>query len=473
MKKNTFQYHHFTGTKLVNVLAVAVPFFVVWFLYYEPHTVTAHFVQTNALVLMGYCSVFFHLTRKLDGFRVSISQIRDLVFSQIISVGVTDALAAIIIWMLSSGFPNLLPGLLCFAVQCGVCALCANWAHKFFFMTHEPYNAVVIYDVRCGMEELVGAYGMEKRFDVKQVYPVEAVLANMELLRDAGAVFLCGVHSHDRNTILKYCVEERKAVYLIPRVGDLLVGAAERVHMFHLPMLRAYRYNPEPGFQVIKRAFDIVVSAVGLVVLSPVFLVVGLLIKRDGGPAFYKQVRLTQNGRTFQILKFRSMCVDAEKYSGAVLSGGENDPRITKIGRIIRAFRIDEIPQLWNVFVGDMSIVGPRPERPEIAAEYEKELPEFRLRLQAKAGLTGYAQVYGKYNTTPYDKLLMDLMYIAAPSLLEDLIIIMATLKILFSKESTEGVGEGRDALPYVGKRENETEKVSSAAKDPYSLRLQ
>ena len=170
-------------------------------------------------------------------------------------------------------------------------------------------------------------------------------------------------------------------------------------------------------------------------------------MKSDGGPAFYKQKRLTKDGKVFEILKFRSMRVDAEKYSGAVLSAGENDPRITKVGRIIRACRLDELPQLLNILKGDMSLVGPRPERPELQKEIEKEVPEFGLRLQAKAGLTGYAQVYGKYNTTFYDKLLMDLMYISKPSILEDLTIMLATVKILTSKESTEGVGEGKEEL--------------------------
>ena len=138
------------------------------------------------------------------------------------------------------------------------------------------------------------------------------------------------------------------------------------------------------------------------------------------------------------------MKVNAEKDGVARLSSGDNDPRITPVGRFIRKVRIDELPQLFNILRGDMTIVGPRPERPSIAAEYEEVMPEFRLRLQAKAGLTGYAQVYGKYNTTPYDKLLMDLTYISHPSYLEDLRIMFATVKILFMPESTEGVAEGQ-----------------------------
>ena len=238
-------------------------------------------------------------------------------------------------------------------------------------------------------------------------------------------------------------------VYIIPRIGDVLMSGAEKMHMFHLPMLRSKRFQPLSEYRGIKRLLDIIFSGLALVLFSPIMLATTIAVKLDGGPAFYKQTRLTQNGKTFKILKFRSMCVDAEKMTGAVLSSGENDPRITKVGRFIRACRIDEMPQLINIFRGDMSIVGPRPERPEIAAVYEKELPEFRLRLQAKSGLTGYAQVYGKYNTTPYDKLLMDLMYISSASLFMDLRIAIETLRILFDKRSTEGLEDESTTLVY------------------------
>lgn len=433
----------FSFIKLINVVLVVIPFILVWFLYYEPLTVTVHSYQSSVLLLMGYAVMFYLFCMKLDGFYVSIARIGDLALSQIISVGVSDVFAALGIWMLSPGFPNLLPGLACFALQCVICVISVIAAQKYFFKVNKPYKAVVIYDVRQGMEELVHTYGLQKRYDVQKVYAIEEVLEKPELIKYAEVVFMYGIHSHERNIVLKQCIESDQRVYLIPRVGDVVMSSAERMHMFHLPMLRVKRYQPSMEFRIIKRAFDILVSGLGLIVLSPVFLIVSLMVRSDGGPALYKQVRLTKDGKQFKILKFRSMRVDAEKYSGAVLSAGENDPRITKIGRVIRACRLDEIPQLWNIFVGEMSIVGPRPERPEIASEYVKELPEFNLRLQAKAGLTGYAQVYGKYNTTPYDKLLMDLMYIAHPSLFEDLTIMMATVKILFSKDSTEGIAEG------------------------------
>lgn len=220
--------------------------------------------------------------------------------------------------------------------------------------------------------------------------------------------------------------------------------SAQPLHLFHLPILMLERYNPAPEYLFIKRVFDILASGIALIILSPLMIIVALMIRRDGGIAFYRQKRLTKNGKEFYVLKFRSMRMDAEKDGVARLSAGENDPRITPIGRFIRACRIDELPQLINILKGEMSVVGPRPERPEIAAQYEEEFPEFSLRLQAKAGLTGYAQIYGKYNTTPRDKLLMDLQYISKPSIAEDLKIMFATVKILFLPESTEGIAEGQ-----------------------------
>lgn len=439
----------FSLIKIVNTLIVLLPYAAVWFLYYEPLTMTVHSKQVSVLMLVLYSVAFYYLSSRLDGFRVSIRRIGDIVFSQVIAVGATDVLAAMIIWMQSIHFPNLLPGLLCFAVQCVIIVVTVFASSKLFFATHPPKKVVIIYDLRQGMEDLISAYGLEKRYSVQAIYPVEDVLANLHRLDKEDDVFLCGVRSHERNIILKYCVERNKRVFMLPRVGDVMMSGAERMHMFHLPFIRATRYNPPTEYRIIKRLFDLLLSGIALIVLSPVFLIVALLVKTDGGPVLYKQTRLTKDGRQFKILKFRSMCVDAEKYSGAVLSSGENDPRITKVGRVIRACRLDELPQLINIFVGDMSFVGPRPERPELAAEIEKDLPEFRLRLQCKAGLTGYAQVYGKYNTTPYDKLLMDLMYIAHPSLLEDLTIMLATVQILFSRESTEGVGEETAELRY------------------------
>jgi len=205
-------------------------------------------------------------------------------------------------------------------------------------------------------------------------------------------------------------------------------------------------------YQAVKRLFDILASLAALAVLSPLFLVIAILIlSEDGRPIFYKHTRVGKGGKTFQMYKFRTMYQDRR----IVLTPEqqvelqqefklENDPRVTRIGSKLRMSSLDELPQLVNILKGDLSIVGPRPERPEIAAQYCEEMPEFALRLQAKAGLTGYAQVYGKYNTTPYDKLKLDLFYIENYSFLLDIKLLFMTVKIFFQKEVSEGVDDNQ-----------------------------
>lgn len=437
----------FAVVKMANIVLLMIPFLICWTLYYEPRTTTVGSKQVSVLVMIIFFFICYYFGQRLDCFRVSILQIRDVIFGEALATMITDIIMYILIWMLSIHLPNLIPGLITWGGQCVIGVIWAYVMHQSYFFTHPPLRTIVIYDERMGMENLIHTYGLEKRFNIKTVYPVESIMDKLEVMEEFDAAFLCGIHSRERNIILKHCINHKIKLFMIPRIADVMMRGSEQIHMLHLPILKTQRYKPSIEYQIIKRTMDIVVSGIATIVLSPLFLITAIAVKSDGGPAFYKQKRLTKDGKVFEILKFRSMRVDAEKYSGAVLSAGENDPRITKVGRIIRACRLDELPQLLNILKGDMSLVGPRPERPELQKEIEKEVPEFGLRLQAKAGLTGYAQVYGKYNTTFYDKLLMDLMYISKPSILEDFTIMLATVKILTSKESTEGVGEGKDKL--------------------------
>ena len=439
----------FTIVKIANILLLLAPFWACWALYYEERTTTVGSKQVEVLVMLAFFSICYYFCQRLDCFRVSVLQLRDIVFGQVLATMITDVVMYILIWMLSIHLPNLLPGLAAWAAQCIIGTIWSIVMQRVYFAEHKPLRTIVVYDERVGMEKLIHSYGLEKRFDIAEVRAVEDIIDNLDILDNMDAAFLCGIHSTQRNIILKYCTFKGIKLFMIPRISDVMMRGSEQIHMLHLPILKNQRFKPSVEYTFLKRAMDIVASSLALIILSPVFLITTIAVKSDGGPAFYRQKRLTKDGKVFEILKFRSMCVDAEKYSGAVLSAGESDSRITKVGRVIRACRIDELPQLINILKGDMSIVGPRPERPEIQAEIEKDVPEFSLRLQAKAGLTGYAQVYGKYNTTFYDKLLMDLMYISRPSILEDLTIILATLRILTSKESTEGVGEGENVLEY------------------------
>ena len=428
--------------KVLNVVLIAAPFTLVWLTYYI-HTVLMYpsVYRWSGIILM-FVVLYIFFGRIYDSFLISLKRASDIFYSQALAVFFSDGFMFLVLWLMSNAFPDLGPALTAMAAQLVLSALWCVLARRWYFKHYGGRKTGVVYDVRRGVEDLFGRYGMDRKFDVQFACPVEMCLeSGMAMLDDLDSVFLCGVHSHERNIILKHCIANGTAVYIIPRIGDVIMSGAKKIHLFHLPILRVDRYSPPPEYVVVKRAFDLLFSIAMLTLLSPLMLVTAAAIKLcDGGPVFYRQTRLTKDGRLFRIIKFRSMVVSAEDDGVARLSSGESDARVTPVGRVIRACRIDELPQLFNVIGGSMSIIGPRPERPEIAAMYEREMPEFALRLQAKAGLTGYAQVYGKYNTTPYDKLQMDLMYISRPNFVEDMKILFATLQILFSRESTEGV---------------------------------
>lgn len=431
--------------KIMDAVLMIVPFALCWYLYYAKHIASPFYAKGDYLVVALFFVLFVIFGRVYDAFLMSMQRISEIVYAQFLAAAVSDFIMYIVIWLLSKHLPNILPGVAALIGQVVLAAVWAYNAHHAYFKIFPPQATAVIYDTRHGMEKLIGKYGLDTKYKVVLTATADECIANLAMLDGVNTVFMSGIHSHDRNVILKYCVENNIGIFVIPRIGDTIMSGAYPMHMFHLPMLKVGRYHPQPEYLFIKRLLDIVISAVALVVLSPIFLVTAIAIKAtDHGPVFYKQIRLTKDGKEFGILKFRSMRVDAEKDGVARLSSGEHDDRITPVGRVIRACRIDELPQLLNILKGELSIVGPRPERPEIAAQYCEEMPEFSLRLQAKAGLTGYAQIYGKYNTTPYDKLVMDLMYIAHPSIVEDLKIMFATVKILFMPESTEGVSEGQ-----------------------------
>ncbi len=253
------------------------------------------------------------------------------------------------------------------------------------------------------------------------------------------AVIIFQIKSSIRNDLLKFCYENNIEVFLPPRISDIIVRGADDLTQFDSPLLVCKNCSLSATQRFFKRMFDILISLTGIILSSPIMLISALLIKiYDGGPVIYKQKRVTVNEKVFDIYKFRSMIQNAEK-NNAVIPATDNDPRITPVGRVLRKLRIDELPQLFNIIKGDMSFVGPRPERIEHHEAYTKQIPEFPFRNKVKAGLTGYAQVMGKYNTSPYDKLLLDLIYIQNFSFLLDFRLILLTVKIVFMKESTEG----------------------------------
>ncbi len=431
------------GMRVFSVVITAVLFLVCWYLFYVNKYTGLE--STGILVCAFYTILLIILRRVYNAYDVGGSRVPELVYSLILSDIIVAGIVYAVATVSAITLLNPLPLLGMVVIQGLWNAVWSFLANKIYFGIHKAKKTVIIYEDESDLLKLAEIQSFAKRFDVQKYIknPADDIHALIEEIKDYEVLFVSGVPATLRNGIVKYCVEENVQGYIAPHVGDVIMAGASYMQMFSVPLVRVRRSLPMPEYLFIKRAFDIFVSLVAIIILSPIMLITAIAIKSyDHGPALYKQVRLTKDGREFKILKFRSMRVNAEK-DGVARLASANDDRITPVGHFIRACRLDELPQLFNILKGDMTIVGPRPERPEIAAQYEEKMPAFNLRLQVKAGLTGFAQVYGRYNTTPYDKLQMDLMYINQMSVSEDLMLMFATVKILFMPESTEGVAEG------------------------------
>ena len=370
----------------------------------------------------------------------------ELVMSQMLSNMISIGVMYLGVSLYVHHMFNILPLIIVGLVQLVIGLAWTIVANNHYYKRRRKPRTAIIYKKKEQLEQLYETPYFHDKYDVCKLIenPQEDFAALRKEVEGCEVLFSVGSHAEITNGLAKLCVEMDMIGYFMPRLGHVVMTGAEYMSRFSLPMMRVRRAGGHSEYRFFKRAFDMFASLIGIVVASPIMLATAIAIKlEDRGPVFYRQVRLTKNGREFKILKFRSMTVNAEK-DGVARLAGQNDSRITKVGHFIRACRIDELPQLINILVGDMSIVGPRPERPEIARQYEEFLPEFAMRLQVKAGLTGFAQVYGRYNTEPYHKLQMDLMYINDMSFLKDLQLILATIKILFVKDSTQGIAQGQ-----------------------------
>ena len=377
---------------------------------------------------------------------IGFNRVSSLIYTQslasIISIGIIYVLHFFAYLKLANPLPFI--GLL--VIQVGLNVVWSYVANRIYFSMYQPKRTILVYRNEEDLNRLNEVNKFTQKFIVEKSVQCDSDDCQeiVEIISDYEAVFVAGVNATLRNAIAKYCVEKNILGYFVPHVGDIIMMGSRHVVQFSVPVMNVRRAALDPEYVIVKRLIDIFFSLCGIIVLSPLMAVVAIAIKAyDKGPVLYKQTRLTKDGKEFKIWKFRSMKVDAEK-DGVARLASDNDDRITPIGKIVRACRFDELPQLFNILSGDMTIVGPRPERPEIAAQYEEVLPAFRLRLQVKAGLTGTAQIYGKYNSTPYDKLEMDLLYINKMSLLEDIKLMFGTIRILFMKDSTSGVEEGQ-----------------------------
>ena len=392
--------------------------------------------------LYGVLLVFFLQT--YGGLKIGYLKRGNIIYSHILSLFIVNTIGYFILALIDKRFHSPVSFILLTVVDGIIVCIWVFLFQWIYGVLFPPRRLLVVYGVRpvFSIMEKIGARD-DKYVIGGSISIDEGIDKIMAKAKEFEGIVVGDVQSHDRNLILKKCYDSSIRVYMIPKISDILVRSSTNLNLFDTPILLSKNEGLQIDQMAVKRFIDIVVSLIGIILTSPLFVMFGAAIHlADRGPIFYTQTRLTIDGKLFKIYKFRTMRVDAEK-DGVARLAGEADDRITDVGKILRATRLDELPQLFNIIKGEMSLVGPRPERPEIAAEYMEDLPEFAMRLKMKAGLTGYAQVHGKYNTTPYDKLKLDLHYIRNYSLWMDLILIVLTPKVLFMKESTEGVGEG------------------------------
>lgn len=423
----------------------------VWSIFYSRYAFDTYVFLGTGVTVLIYCIIYNALCHIYKAFRIASSSIGETVFSQIISFGITDLIAYIQCCLIYNHYINIWPGVGIVVVQIlGTMAIV--FYTKNYFMNHiAPRKTMLVYGMHIPVLE---AEEFQKRILLKYSHLFDIAYIDTENepsellkmhLRKCETVLLYELLPEKRTELSEWCMEENKGLYFTPRIGDILLQGCSTKHLLDTPLMKyEYGYQNQVNY-VIKRVWDIALSLLMLVVTSPFMLCTAIAIKiEDRGPVFFKQKRCTKDAKVFQILKFRSMVVDAEKYG--VIPCQANDNRITKVGKFIRATRIDELPQLINILKGDMSFVGPRPERVEHVEQYTKEVPEFAYRMRVKGGLTGYAQIFGKYNTSAYDKLRLDMMYIENQSFLLDMKLMMLTLRTVFTLESTEGFSEEKSA---------------------------
>lgn len=422
----------------LDLLLTAI-YFLVWVNAYNPDFEHPYIGKGRLFIAAVYFAVLLVTSLILGAFRIDELRKSEILFYEVIAILFTNAIAYTQICLIVAKLANVIPLIYLLVAQILVLILWTNLSFSVVHRLNPPEKMLIIYGSHLATEIVYKMSKIEERYVISESANVDEGFDMLtEKIDRFESVIICDVPARMRNDLLKYCYQQNKSIYVIPKISDIVIRSASDITYFDSPIIKCSSVGLTVEQRAIKRIIDVVGSLFALILLMPLFIIISLAIKLyDGGPVFYKQKRCTRDLQTFDILKFRSMIVDAEK--DGPQPAVDNDFRITPVGKIIRALRIDELPQIINILKGDMSIVGPRPERIEHVEKYSEQIPEFVCRYKVKGGLTGYAQVYGKYNTSAYNKLKMDLIYIQNYSLAMDFKLILMTVRILFKKESTEG----------------------------------
>lgn len=434
MSKNKEQYKRIISffSSFILIIALAVTFGYIWYEYYSDAIIFPFYRRGNWVVIFIYMILTLLFFKAYGSFKIGYFKRTDALYGQGISMIAVNIITYFQISVIGRNFMKLYPIALMTIIDMSF-IICWNFINtRIYARLFPPRRLVIIYGSKQAANLVDKMCERDDKYIICESIGIDAPLEQLksEIVKYDGAI-ICDVGGQKRNDLIKYCFEQSKRAYIAPKISDIIIRGAEDIKIFDSPLLLCRNYGLGFEQKLLKRFFDIVVSLICIVLTSPFMLIISAAVKLyDRGPVLYKQKRLTTGGREFYVMKFRSMIPDAEK-DGVPRLATESDSRVTPVGTFLRKCRLDELPQLFNILKGDMSVVGPRPERPELTRDYEKEMPEFRFRLKVKAGLTGYAQVTGVYDTTPYDKLKMDLMYIENYSFILDIRIILMTIKTM------------------------------------------
>lgn len=436
---------------ILKVLLYLSLLFSFLFLFSRNNFAVLNISRTMATTIFTYVFVGLLMTAIYGRYDIGRRKSKPIIYSLVLATLFTDFVAYIQLMIMNTITPNVSAfkfsdiGTLALVIVVHVVIIIVfvYIGNGIFFAINDPESCCVITTQESDLSKLSSSVKRyKKQYCIKRV--VDYRRKDLyDIIKDMDTVFIYDIPSDKKPDIINFCYERMINIYINPDVCDLVENVSEHYLLDDVSFLNHNISNMTFEQRVIKRIFDIIFSLIFVVISSPIWIVSSIAIKLgDGGTVFFKQKRATQYGRVFYVYKFRTMKEHVENRSAT-----SDDDRITKVGKVLRKTRLDEVPQLFNILKGDMSFVGPRPEMLENVKSYTSELPEFKYRLRAKAGLTGYAQIAGKYNTSPKDKLILDMMYIENYSFRTDIKLLFQTAIVLLKKDSTEGFQKVSDCL--------------------------
>ena len=454
-KDRNYLLRHVEG--MIEVAIITLLYYMMWKFCYRDDSMIPFHGRGKLVLMLVYALLVLMMFAFSECFKFGILRFSDVVLSSWISLILINIVSYFQICLMSGRMVSFVPILLLIVAEYLITALLCFIYTALYYKINPPHDMLLISGGATGLTVKKKIDRRDDKYLINESIQLEDIRNKVsdgqtsleDVLKQVfdrisvhESVILNDIPADERNAILKYCYEQGVRTYVVPKISDIIMGGSDDINLFDTPLQLVSGTGISDSERVVKRAMDLILGIIAFIIASPIMLIIAIAIKiEDRGPVFFLQERVTRDGRLFSMIKFRSMIENANK-DGEVKGTTKDDKRVTKVGTVIRRYRLDELPQLINIIKGDMSLVGPRPECKEFHEKYCKEIPEFVFRNKVKAGLTGYAQIYGKYNTSAYDKVRLDLIYIERYSVMLDIKLMLMTLRILLKKESTEGFDE-------------------------------